>query len=122
MDTKKLLKCADAINASKGWGLCGSKWQNTEAETIACQMISSCGFNLRNSGEAITFMARSLHNGRTMSGINALGLLQDEFDVVEYTGKITPKDPSKIATSNGKYLILIPKDSLLNYVMTFMKL
>jgi len=120
MDIALLYEVADKIKT--GWELCGSRWGNSEAETIACQAIASCRLNHRNHGDAFSWAGKGLRaGGGCMVFDNPKGmrsLLDDKCIVIEpYTGPLTPSEPETIQSDDrGKFMVLRVTDRLLHYV------
>ena len=91
VDTDLLLKVADKIKT--GWELCGSKWQNCEAETIVCQAICSCALNFREHGDAFSWQGKGTQcvsgGGLADNPKGMQSLLDDKCIVLEpYTGQL----------------------------------
>lgn len=111
-----LLQVAGKITT--GRELMGSRWQNCEAEVIALQTISACALNLKDHGEALSWLDKNCTNGRQMDGTNNSSglqlLLDDRCLVMEaYTGPLKP--PAGIAQKAGRPLVLRCTDRLLHY-------
>lgn len=104
--------------------LMGSKWQNCEAEVIAMQTICACARNLKDHGEAISWQGNGTLVGRQQCGTNnanGLNLLLRDGMIIseEFIGTLEPSEPDKIATKDGKYLVLRCTEKLLNYFIEF---
>lgn len=116
-DMQKLL-LATAEKIKTGWELCGSKWRNTEAEVIALQTITACALNLKNHGEAFSWLGWSCTRGRGPCGTDnarGLGLLEADGSVVveSYTGPL--QAPNTTAIRDGKPQVLRVTDKLIMY-------
>lgn len=114
-----LLKQAAAL-IKTGNELMGSIWQNCETEVAATQTVCACATNLREHGEAISWLSTNALRGRQVCGTdNASGIarLVDGGYVVRevYTGNLTP--PAKTAQKGGKPEVLRCTDKLLHYVI-----
>ena len=114
-----------ASNIKTGWELCGSKWGNCESETIALQTISACALNLKNKGDAFSWLAGSCTIGRQRCGTdNAHGLqmLIDDGSVIQesYTGP--HEAPEGTAMRDGLPQVLRVTNSLLLYAASEMKI
>ena len=124
IDTKLLCEVADRLSAAKGWGLCGSKWQNAEAEVIADQTIRASANNFRDHGEAFSWATHNAISGSSGCGLidNGAGLAKIGGDILleSYTGSLQPKDPEGIAKDeNGNFKVFRVTPNLLAYVDVF---
>ena len=118
-----LQKVADLIKTSGA--LMGSRWRNCEAEVIAAQTIAACARNLKDHGEAISWLGKSALSGRQQCGTNnarGLDLLRNDGMIVleVYTGTFQPSKPGDIAMKDGGYLVLRCTEKLLLYVIDFL--
>jgi hypothetical protein len=121
MHTQLLRKIAAKIKT--GSELMGSRWQNCEAEVIALQTISACALNLKQHGDAFSWLAESCTRGRNQAGTNnsrGLQLLTDDqcLLVEPYAGPA--KAPKGTATRDGKPLVLRCTPRLLHYAASEM--
>lgn len=122
MNTTLLKKVAAKIKT--GYELMGSKWQNSEAEVIAMQTINACKNNLKDHGDAFSWLGGNATRGRAQCGTDnarGLGKLIADGSLVQedYTGPLTPPDGT--ATHNGKPQILRVTDALLAYADQFIE-
>lgn len=112
-----LLRVGDSIKT--GWELCDSKWQKSESEWLACQTLSACAKNLRDHGEAISWLMPGAERGRMICGAdNAAGLeklFKDGSMIKEsYTGTLeAPEGVSR--DDSGKPYVLRCTDSIIYY-------
>lgn len=125
LDTALLLNVSSRITT--GWELCDSKWQQGEAELIACQTINACANNFRDHGEAISWCGSSAlgscGTGLVDNGSGVSKLQRDGSIVLEpYTGKLTPSKPDGIAKDkDGKFFVFRVTNSLLKYADGFIQ-
>lgn len=120
-----LLEKAASVFKS-GNELMGSQWQNCEAEVIATQTIKACALNLKNHGEALSWLGNSARTGRqncgTRNGQGLARLVREGFIVEEtYEGSLKPSNPEEIHQVDGKYTVLRCTEKLLKYVIGFVK-
>jgi len=113
-----------ASNIKTGWELCGSKWQNSEAEYIALQTITACALNLKTKGDAFSWLTSSCTTGLQRCGTNnarGLQMLIDDGSIIreDYTGDHKP--PTTTVISNDKPQILRVTNNLLLYAASHMK-
>lgn len=108
-----------------GWEFCDSKWQNAECEAIAIQTISACHHNLKEHGDAFSWLGTNATRGRAACGTdNKAGLsrLINDGSLIQepYTGPLAP--PSDTATDEkGNPLVLRCTESLLHYAASILK-
>ncbi len=121
IDADLLCRVADSIET--GNELMGSRWQNSEAEVIACQTISACCVNCRRHGEALSWYGDGLLDVSGAGNVNNPGglrrLIDDECIVIEsYEGSLeAPGDV--VCDKGGKPLVLRVTQQLLEYVAKF---
>ncbi len=112
-----LYQVADAIKT--GWELCGSCWENCEAETIACQAIGSCRLNHKTHGDAFSWQGGgtcvSSGNGVVDNRKGMHSLEEDRCIVVEpYVGHLrAPK--GTVRNDNGQPMVIRVTRRLLHY-------
>lgn len=115
-DQKLLLKLAAKIKT--GWELCGSKWKNCEAETIALQTISACAMNLRNHNEALSWQGTGtlLRGNDGTNNPKGVASLVDDGSLIleEYTGELTSPDQT-VRAESGKPMVFRVTRVLLHY-------
>lgn len=108
------------------YSLMDSKWQNSEAETIASQCLASCALNHREHGDAFSWASTNLDaiggNG-LVNNPDGLGRLTRDGSIIveEYNGPLKPKKPSEIQQRNGKFLVLRVTAALIYYAASELK-
>ena len=112
MDTPPLHRVADAIKT--GYELMGSRWQNCEAETIACQVIANCHSNYCKYGNAITWQHKNVL--RSSGNENGLRILLDDKCIIlePYEGILTAPDDT-VCDEDGRPMVIRATPRLLEY-------
>lgn len=125
LNVEQLQRVAQKLRKAKGWALCDSKWQKTESEVIADQILRSCAYNQARTGEIFSWASNNALYGHSGGGLvdNAEGMriLGGDVIVEPYEGEQTPDKPNEIAKKNGKFLVFRPTQQLLDYVDKFVK-
>lgn len=125
INPEQLQRVAEKLKKAGGWGLCGSKWNKTESEILAEQIIRSCAYNHRETGEIFSWASENALYGHGGGGLvdneEGIEILGGDIIVEPYEGSLTPSDPQKIAEKDGKFLVFRPTQQLLDYVEKFVK-
>jgi len=122
-DIELLYSVADHITT--GWELSGSRWQNCEAETIACQVICSARANHRRCGDAFSWQGSGTQC-RSGAGLvdNPHGLkllLDDECIILDpYSGEQVPPERT-VYNAEGQPMVIRPTFHLLEYARRMCK-
>jgi len=100
------------------WSLCGSRWNNCEAEYLAAETIHACHLNATKHEDAFSWLgmgAREVHgNGLINNGMGLERLIRDKSIVQEdYNGPLSA--PRTTLTIDGKPQILRCGEEFLHY-------